>query len=114
MIGSLHRFHGYASLRFVYRRGKVVRGPLFSVRAVSNRRNQNYRAAVVVSRKTSKSAVTRNRIRRRIYEIIRQAEGQIDPSQDIVVNVFGDTAADLPPDQLRLQLLKQLHQAGVI
>ncbi len=74
MIAKAHRFHGYGSLNFVYKNGKTERGPLFAVKSILNPKRSEYRMAVVVSRKVNKSAVARNRIRRRLYEIVRSLE----------------------------------------
>jgi ribonuclease P protein component len=71
MISRSHRFHGYNSLRHVYRHGRMARGSQFAVKAALNPRRQTYRVAVVVSRKVNKSAVARNRMRRRLYELVR-------------------------------------------
>lgn len=114
MISKEHRFAGQVGLRYVYRRGQTARGPLFSIKAVQNSRRSSYRAAVVVSRKVHKSAVIRNKIRRRLYETIRQLEGDIAGPFDIVVNVFQAEAADEPADSLHRQLRAQLKQAKVI
>lgn len=114
MIIRGHRFHGYGSLKYVYTRGQTVRGPFFSIRTIRNERRKTYRAAVVVSRKVHKSAVTRNRIRRRIYEVIRQLDDKIGGPYDIVVTVFHATVADLPPKELTRQVKKQLKAAGVL
>ena len=65
MLGKLHRFHGYNALNLAHKQGQVVRGPAMSLKYMLNTRRQIYRVAVVVSKKVSKSAVTRNRIRRR-------------------------------------------------
>ncbi len=91
-----------------------MRGPLFSVKSVINRRRETYRAAVVVSRKVHKSAVVRNRIRRRIYEIIQSQEDLIDGPQDIIITVFHDSVVDLPHNQLEHFVKKQLKTAGVL
>jgi ribonuclease P protein component len=114
MISRQHRFHGYGSLRNVYRQGRTVRGPLFAVKALANPRRDGYRLAVVVSRKVSKSAVARNRIRRRLYETVRELETLITEPYDIVITVFHDSLRDIAAKDLRSQLKKQLKQAGVI
>lgn len=114
MIGRIHRFHGYGSLRFVYRNGQTVRGPLCAVKYTNNPRRQSYRLAVVVSRKVSKSAVVRNRIRRRIYEVVRLLENSISEPYDIVLTVFHDQVAELSPDELNRVIRAQFKQAGII
>src|SRR5665811_1600332 len=101
MISIAHRFHGYNSLRNVYKRGQNVRGSLVSLKFAHRGPAKPYRAAVVVSRKVSKSAVVRNRIRRRIYEIVRQSHQTIKPSTDLVFTVFSDQVAELPPPKLQ-------------
>ncbi len=112
MITKSNRFHGYGSLRFVYKNGKTVRGPIIAVRFLYNARRQHYRAAVVVSKKVDKSAVGRNRIRRRIYEVIRNLAIQ-DP-YDIVVTVFHDQVAQITHEELQIMLTAQFKQAGII
>ncbi|HEX5447794.1 MAG TPA: ribonuclease P protein component [Candidatus Saccharimonadales bacterium] len=114
MISREHRFHGLGSLRHVYRLGRTVRGPLFGVKILLNERRRTYRASVVVSRKINKSAVARNRMRRRLYELVRELGTEIDRPYDIVITVFNSGVADAPLERLRAQLKEQLHQAGVI
>ena len=114
MISKEHRFAGQAGLRFVYRRGQSVRGPLFSVKCARNSRRTSYRAAIVISRKVHKSAVVRNKVRRRLYETIGRIEPDIAGPFDIVINVYQASAADEPFETLEKQLRKQLGEAGVL
>lgn len=114
MITRKNRFHGYGSLRQVYRSGRMVRGPHFAVRSALNPRRRSYRVAVVVSRKVNKSAVTRNRIRRRLYELVREAGPKISEPYDIVITVFQDNIQDVPHRELKGQLKKQLKESGII
>ena len=111
MIQRQHRFQGHDSLRFVYRRGQTVRGPLSSLK-YAPARNQNWRLAVVVSKKVHKSAVVRNRIRRRLYEAVRRLEDQIQQPFDMVLTVFHETLAEMPADQVNKLVYTQLKQAG--
>lgn len=114
MIAKEHRFAGQAGLRYVYRQGQTVRGPLFSIRSVLNPRRKTYRAAVVISRKVHKSAVARNSMRRRLFENIRNLEAGISQPHDIVLTVFSDSLLDEPPKSLARQVEKQLMAAGVL
>ncbi len=101
MIGRPHRFHGHNSLSFVYKQGQTVRqGPL-ALRYINNSRRTSYRVAVVVSRKVSKSAVTRNRIRRRVYEQVRLAELPTEFAYDLVITAFSDQVAVMPAAELQ-------------
>ena len=110
MIGATHRFHGYNSLRGVYQHGQTVRGPVVSLRFSSRQPGRRYRVAVVVSRKVSKSAVVRNRIRRRIYEIVRRSN--IKPEIDLVFTVFDSRVADMPAAELDLAIRQLLGKAS--
>ncbi|MBA3758266.1 ribonuclease P protein component [Candidatus Saccharibacteria bacterium] len=112
MISRLNRFHGHGSLRYVYQHGHVVRGPLCSLKYVQNDKRKNYRLAVVVSKKVHKSAVRRNRIRRRLYEAFRLQAAAIPP-YDMVLTVFHEQIADIPSEELTLMVRAQLKQAGI-
>lgn len=100
MIAGKHRFHGLGSLKYAYNNGTRVRNQHLSLQYAFNKRRQTYRAAVVVSKKVNKSAVVRNRIRRRIYEIIRQHEQQLGKPLDIIITVYSEAVADMPAKQL--------------
>src|SRR4051812_22967296 len=104
MLIKSHRFHGYASLRRVYQRGPKVRGPRVCLKFGRRESGRPYRAAVVVSRKVSKSAVVRNRIRRRVYESIRQTEPAIPGGADLVFTVFSEKAAELESAKLQVMV----------
>jgi ribonuclease P protein component len=112
MIGRANRFHGYGSLRHAYRQGQTVRGPLMSLRYCPNSRRQTYRLAVVVSKKINKSAVARNRIRRRIYEAFRVNAPSIG-GYDLVLTVFQANIETLPQDELAKQVISLIDQADL-
>ena len=114
MIHSSHRFHGRNSLRFVYQKGQTVRGPLVALRYIQNSRQPKYRVAVVVSRKVSKSAVVRNRVRRRLYEIVRKHAGRMSAPYDLVLSVYGEEAATMSHAGLQKLVLGALQKAGVM
>ena len=112
MIAKKFRFHGHASLKFVFSRGQHARSRFFSVKWVKNPRRHQPRFAVVVSKKVFKSAVKRNRIRRRVYEIARPFLHDA-PAIDTVVSVFAPEVFDAPHDEITTQLLPLLHRAGL-
>jgi ribonuclease P protein component len=111
MIARLHRFHGYGSLRGVYSRGQTLRSPLVSLKFAVRDPRRPYRAAVVVSRKVNKSAVVRNRIRRRIYEIIRRQEGGLPTGLELVFTVFSDEIATIEAGKLEDTVNDLVHKA---
>ncbi len=96
------------------KRGRTVRGQLLTLRYVRNNRQEVWRAAVVVGRKVNKSAVVRNRIRRRIYEIIRKNADLISEPYDLLISVYGDEVARMPHATLQRIVLDLLGRANVI
>lgn len=114
MISQRFRFHGHNSLNFVYKHGRTVRSPALSLKYILNDRRQTCRAAVVVSKKIHKSAVTRNRIRRRLYELLRLQQPSIEKSYDLVITILSERAAALDSNELNQILMSLLNQAGVL
>lgn len=114
MISSKNRFHGHNSLRYVYTNGKTVRGPLCSIKYIENNRREVYRLAVVVSKKVSKSAVVRNRIRRRLYEAFRGEASAIKQPYDLVVTVFSDQITAITSEEVTKMVHAQLKQAKIV
>lgn len=112
MLTRKHRFHGRTSLAYVYRRGSTIRAQHLALRYVRNTQRTDYRLAIIVSRKVHKSAVRRNRLRRRIYEIVRTGPAISEP-YDLVITVFSELVSDMPPEQLTDAIRKLLNRAGV-
>lgn len=114
MVPSKNRFHGLASLRFVYNKGQTTRGQYFAIKSIVNKRRSVYRVAVVVSKKVSKLAVKRNRIRRRLYEAIRLQSKQISEPYDIVLMVYSDELVNISSKEIDAQVKKLLKTAKII
>ena len=113
MISRLHRFHGRNSLNYVYKHGNTVRGADMALRSVVNQKRSNYRCAVVVSKKVSKSAVVRNRIRRRIYEAVRMYyKESADQPIDLVFSVFSDNIATLNSQDLHARVSQLISRTN--
>ena len=114
MIGLRYRFPGHSSLRYVYTHGRVVRGPMLSLKYCLNPKRTEYRLAVVVSKKIMKSAVGRNRMRRRIYELVRLLAPAIQESYDLVITVYNEQIMNLPSKELSARVQAQLRQSHVV
>ena len=99
MFAKRNRFHGTAALRWVYKGGQQARGRHMAIR-VRSQGDQATRVAVVVSRKVSKSAVVRNRIRRRLYEVIRTRLIAQSTGLAIVVTAYDEALQALAADDL--------------
>lgn len=114
MIAKRHRFHGLHALDTAYRKGRQIKGSLISLRFYMNGSRSTYRAAVVVSTKVSHSAVVRNRIRRRIFEVLRSYDHVIRPESEIIITVYSDTLAEMPADELHALVDSLLRQSDTL
>jgi len=112
MLVRRHRFHGYGSLKAVYSRGQSARGGPLSLKYASRDPRRPYRVAVVVSRKVNKSAVTRNRIRRRVYEAVRRHQPAPPPGADLIFTAFDDRLAAMESAKLENLVAELLQKAN--
>lgn len=113
MIPKKNRFIGNRPIDRVYKTVKPARYGVFNIRVKKSAIN-DYHLAVVVSKKVSKSAVVRNRIRRRIFEYVRK---NINPPQiakrEIIITVFEESVAAIKPKDLDKQLKKLFEKAKI-
>ena len=113
MLAFQYRFHGHGSLRYVYSKGRAERSRFFTVKTTYNPHRKLPRFTVVISKKVHKSAVGRNRMRRRIYELIRHEIPRMKSVHDVAVIVLSAEVMVLPSDDLRQQLVTLFTQAGL-
>ena len=113
MLQQRYRFHGYGGLRYLYRHASAERSRLLTVKYVANRRRRMPRIAIVVSKKVHKSAVGRNRIRRRIYEILRQQVPHFTGVYDVALIITSSEVLVTPHDELVLVVTNLLVRAGI-
>jgi ribonuclease P protein component len=113
MLSVDHRFHGHGSLRYVYKNGQAARSRLLTVKYTKNPYRKHSRFAVVVSKKVHKAAVGRNRMRRRMYEIIRHEIPRMNSPHDVVVMVFSNEVMTLPHDELEASVRELFTQANL-
>lgn len=110
MLSKKNRFYGQGAIRYINRKGRPLRSQLFTIKYVRSRQPHEFRVAVVVSKKITKSAPKRNRIRRRIYEIMRTDASCYLKGNDIVILVFSDKIATMPHKELKDSLLQTIKQ----
>lgn len=113
MIAAEYRFHGHGSLNYLFRNGTTARNGRVLVRAVPNKRRETSRVAVIVGKKVAKSAVVRNRIRRRVFEVVRTNWASILPQTDFAVTILSADIAMLPFPEVEKAVLGVLRRAGV-
>lgn len=112
MLKKRYRFHSRGGVKYTYKKGKTIRSPKLSlVYAKNSRRHKRF--AVVVSKKVEKTAVARNRIRRRVYEAIRLELPSYKPNMDCIFVVFNKDVATIPFSDLRA-LIHSLLEKSVI
>lgn len=112
MLNKKYRFHSRGGVRYVYQKGKTIRTPNMSLIFADNTRGFT-RVAVVVSKKVEKSAVGRNRIRRRIYEALRVNLEQIPKKRDYIFIVFSNKILKMPSKELEGVLGKLIEDSKV-
>lgn len=112
MLQKKFRFHSRGGVKFVYRTGKTLRRPELSLIFCENSRHYT-RFAVVVSKKVLKSAVARNRVRRRLYEAIRLNLEKIPKDRDYIFVVYSPSLQTLPFDKLS-SLVRSLIEESMI
>jgi len=108
VISRRNRFHGHRSVSRV--RGSLVHSTHLSLRFAANKKN-DYRCAVVVSKKVDGRAVVRNRIRRRIFESIRTQKQLEGTAIDVVVYVKNSNTASMSFKDLESEISNLTRQA---
>jgi len=108
VIGKANRFHGHRSVSQI--RGEVVHGKLMSIRFTKNKK-QDFRLAVVVSKKVAPSAVLRNRIRRRIFELVRTENRLAGQPIDVIVYAKASAIAEVPKVELGREVSRLTKKA---
>ena len=101
MLNKKYRFHSRGGVRYVYQKGKTIRKSKMSLVFTKNTRGFT-RVAVVVSKKVDKSAVGRNRIRRRIPK-----------KQDYIFVVYSKDVAKMSFDKIEKTLGELVNEAKV-
>ncbi len=112
MIAKKYRFHGRKSLNSVYKYGLTYYDKDFSIKSLFSKEQKNPRVAVVVSKKVSKKATQRNKIRRKIYEIIRLNIDTIKPPQSLIISVFKEDILKNKPKALEKKIVELIKKAN--
>jgi ribonuclease P protein component len=113
MLARELRLRQATDIARVYKKGSYggVSGVL-SVKSLASGRPQS-RVVIVISKKISKRAVVRNRLRRRISGELERRWETLKTGYDIVVTVHSDLS-DLPSEALNRHITAGLQKAGVL
>lgn len=106
MLAKKYRFHSRGGVKYVYQYGKTIRRSKMSLVFCENTRGFT-RVAVVVSKKVAKTAVARNRIRRRVYEALRVNFEFIPEKRDYIFVIYTADVMTMPYNDL-VKLLGEL------
>lgn len=112
MLNKRYRFHSRGGVKYVYKHGKTIWSSGMSVVFVQNTRGFT-RIAVVVSKKVIKSAVGRNRIRRRVYEAVRLNMDVIPKKMDYIFVVHTKDVMTMKFDRLEGVIRKMVSESKV-
>lgn len=111
MLSKKYRFHSRGGVRHTYQNGHTIRRPQISLIYTKNERGF-LRFGVVVSKKILKSAVGRNRIRRRVYEAIRLNLPQ-NVKMDYLFIIYSKEVKDMSFLELQ-ELIRSLIKESMI
>lgn len=89
---------------FAGKSGKTAKSPNFSVKKFENLRFSRF--GVIISKKVSKKSTERNRIKREIFNFLREIKGNL-PAADYLIIVYPG-AARFKKEDMRLELGKLL------
>jgi len=106
MLKKEYRFHSRGGVKYVYQHGKTIRRSKMSLVFCDNTRGFT-RVAVVVSKKVAKTAVARNKIRRRVYEALRVNFEFIPKKRDYIFVIYTADVMTMPYNDL-VKLLGEL------
>lgn len=114
MLSYANRFHGHSSLRYVFKNGQTIRSRVLTLRYAPNRHRRESRFSVSISKKVLKSAVKRNRVRRRIYEVVRLALPDLTGVYDTVFIVTSPDLLGMEHAELKDTVMRCLGEAGLL
>ena len=103
-LGRKYKLLSAPQFKAVFRRKTSIHGRFFSVHASRNELDTP-RFGVVVSRKVSKKAVQRNRIKRQIRESFRLNRTELASLDYVVVSKYGCAQQDNPKLETELDTL---------
>jgi len=114
MIPFKNRFHGHNSVSYVYKHGHIERSRFATLKTTKNPKRKESRLTVVISKKILKSAVKRNRVRRRVYEYLRTQIPNITGAHDIVIIITSPEILISSHQEVTDSIGKMLCSAGLI
>lgn len=112
MLAKKYRLKKETKIKKVLKKGRFFKNKYLRLKLLKNDIKYS-RFATPVGLKVSKKAVTRNKIKRRIQEVLRLNWDKIKPGYDILVMV-NPSIKDKEYQQIKQTLLNLLDQAGLL
>lgn len=113
MLPSNHRLTKRKDFDALFKHGRVVFGRHAQLRVGKRKEAGSTRFAFIVSAKTEKSAVRRNRVKRQAREIVRGVLPQVKPGFDVAVTLRHGFLALSHEEKAKL-LLYALKKSGIL
>jgi ribonuclease P protein component len=95
MLSKINRFRGQGQVNYTLRKG--ARKSVSGMTVLSVVQGKSLKAAIVVSKKVSRSAVVRNKIRRKVYTALEQYK---DVPKMVVIIVHTDELQERKPEEI--------------
>ena len=112
MLPLKNRLKKGKDFQCVFDRGKLINSDLISVRFLTNRTDDK-RVGFIVSKKVSKMAVLRNKIKRMLREIIRANMVRIKEGFDIIITAKSKISK-VQPEEVDEDLKGLLKRSNLI
>lgn len=108
IVPRANRLRLKKDFRTVFNQGQRVRSESFSIIFLPSKQT---RVGIVISKKTEKSAVKRNRTRRRVKEVLRKLLPSLETYSLDMVFLLGPEAVNKPFGDLKIELEKAVNGA---
>ena len=111
MLARRYRLRERKRFDVIYKTGRSFKGKGLAAKVLPNDAGR-LRAAVVVSKKTAKSAPLRNRIRRRVFALL-EGSARLDLGCDIIISVYDKQWAEAEYKKLKAEIAALLEKANL-
>ena len=111
MLPRLYRLKKKSDFDRLLKKGKFQNGRFLAIKFVSNDQ-ENSRFGFLAAKKNFKKAALRNKIKRRLREMVRQKLSLVKPGYDIVL-IARPGIEDKKPVEIKKQIEILLEQAGL-
>lgn len=113
MLSKTNRLRSMRDFRHLYKKGKTQGSSFLALRFVKKDDQDYTRFAFVISNKTAKKAVDRNRVRRQTRAVIRENLKDIVSGYDVLITIKA-SYVPLPYSEKKEQVEYILKKSGLL